>query len=86
SPQYALGRSLVNTVVNIFGLDFKIQQWIPARQNSDLVSPPMGHYLYYKERLGDNKPQLSRPASSSSNASRATPAPPPTASPSLQHL
>ncbi|KAF8693223.1 hypothetical protein AX14_002283 [Amanita brunnescens Koide BX004] len=86
TPQYALGRSLCNTAVNIFGLDFQVQQWIPAHQNPDLVSPPTGHYLYYKERLEDDKPRFSQLASAPSNTSRATPALPSTTSPSLQHL
>ena len=86
TPQYALGRSLCNTTVNIFGINFQVQQWIPARQNPDLVSPPTGHYLYYKERLEDDKPRLSQLASAPSNASCTSPAPPSTTSPSLQHL
>ena len=86
SPQYALGRSIVDTVTTISGINFKIQCWIPTKQDPECVNPPTGGYLYYKERAGDpSSHKLSNPIPAPHSISDATPAPT-TTSPSLQHL
>ena len=42
SPQYALGRSLVNTTVSIFGTDFKVLRWIPAVHDQQTMNIALG--------------------------------------------
>ncbi|KAF8667460.1 hypothetical protein AX14_006340 [Amanita brunnescens Koide BX004] len=51
SPQYALGRSLVNTTVSIFGTDFKVLRWIPAVHDQQTMNIALGGPAFYKERL-----------------------------------
>ncbi|KAF8644457.1 hypothetical protein AX14_009410 [Amanita brunnescens Koide BX004] len=87
SPQYALGRSIVDTVITINNANFKIQRWIPSKQNPELVNPPTGGYLYYKERTGDpSSHKFSNPIPTLHSVSDTAPAPPTTSSPSLLHL
>ncbi|KAF8626871.1 hypothetical protein AX14_011420 [Amanita brunnescens Koide BX004] len=87
SHQYALGRSIVDTIVTINDTNFKIQRWIPARQNPEQINPPTGGYLYYKERTGDpSSHKFSNPIPVLHDVSDISPPPPVTTSPSLQHL
>ena len=87
SPQYTLGRSIVNTIVTINNANYKIQRWIPTKQNPERINPPTGGYLYYKERTGDpSSHKFSNPIPMLHDVLDVAPAPPVTASPSLLHL
>ena len=87
SPQYALGRSLVDTIITISDANYKIQRWIPSKPNPERINPPTGGYLYYKERTGDpSSHKFSNPIPTLHSVSDTAPAPPTTTSPSLQHL
>ncbi|KAF8647301.1 hypothetical protein AX14_008992 [Amanita brunnescens Koide BX004] len=87
SPQYALGRSIVDTIITVNNADFKIQRWIPSKQNPEFVNPPMGGYLFYKERTGDpSSHKLSNPIPTLHSVSDTAPALPASTSPSLLHL
>ena len=56
SPQYALGRSLINTTVSIFSTDFKILRWIPAVHDQQTMNIALGGPSFYKERLPADAP------------------------------
>ena len=87
SPQYALGCSIVDTIVTISNANYKIQCWIPTKQNPERINPPMGGYLYYKECTGDpSSHKFSNPIPTLPNVLDVAPTPPATASPSLSHL
>ncbi|KAF8669022.1 hypothetical protein AX14_006089, partial [Amanita brunnescens Koide BX004] len=97
SPQYALGRSLVNSLISIFGTDFKILQWIPAVHDQHTMNIALGGPSFYKERLptksksplittttSPSNAHLPPPAAATSRLPKpVTPAPPPTTAPSL---
>ncbi|KAF8653423.1 hypothetical protein AX14_008299 [Amanita brunnescens Koide BX004] len=72
SPQYALGRSLVNTTVSILRTDFKVLRWIPAVHDQQTMNIALGGPSFYKERL---------PAVPSSPSITASPSRPSTTTP-----
>ncbi|KAF8707051.1 hypothetical protein AX14_013717 [Amanita brunnescens Koide BX004] len=87
SPQYALGRSIVNTITTINNANYKIQRWIPTKQNPERINPPTGGYLYYKERTRDpSSHKFSNPIPVLHSVLDTAPAPPDSVSPSLLHL
>ena len=87
SPQYALGRSIVNTITTINDANYKIQRWIPTKQNPERINPPTGGYLYYKERTGDpSSHKFSNPIPVLHSVLDTAPTPPDSVSPSLLHL
>ena len=76
SSQYALGRSLINTTVSIFGTDFKILRWIPAVHDQQTMNIALGGPAFYKERLPLATPSNitvpSRPPSTAPSRPRTT--------------
>ena len=86
SPHYALGRFIVNTITTINDVHYKIQRWIPTKQDPERINPPTGGYLYYKERHGDpSSHKFSNPIPTLHSVLDTAPVPP-TTSPSLSHL
>ena len=86
SPQYALGRSLINTTVSIFGTDFKILRWIPVVHDQSTMNIALGGTSFYKEHLPTPAPPTTIPSSTTRAPlppSAAAPRHPSTSSPRL---